>query len=164
MVRGRSGGSSVRWPLVTFLRIRRPRGRKGERRAASMPAQTRRCGCAAGRAGQFLKKVNWNGSPMKISRPPGIVGSERVKGVQRSPGRLGALAPPVHLPVVDADLAGEAAPGEAGGLLEPYEAAGGSPSAAGGRRSGAAGRPGSGPAPVETGRIVSLVGHRNPPV
>ena len=50
------------------------RGRKGERRGASMPAQIPPLRVArAGRAGQFLKKVNWNGSPMKISRPPGIV-------------------------------------------------------------------------------------------
>ena len=74
MLRGRSGGSSVRWPLFAFLRIRRPARTEGRAPggvyAGSDPAVAV---ARAGRAGQFLKNVNWNGSPMKISRPPGIV-------------------------------------------------------------------------------------------
>ena len=73
-LRGRSGGSSVPWPLFVFLRIRRPARTEGRAPggvyAGSDPAVA---AARAGRAGQFLKKVNWNGSPMKISRPPGIV-------------------------------------------------------------------------------------------
>ena len=39
----------------------------------------------AGQAGQFLKKVNWNGSPMKISRPPGIVAANAYRACSAPP-------------------------------------------------------------------------------
>ena len=86
MVCGRCGVSVGRWPLVAFLRIRRPALTEGRAPggvyAGSDPAVA---AARAGRAGQFLKKVNWNGSPMKISRPPGIVAANAYRTCSAPP-------------------------------------------------------------------------------
>ena len=74
MLRGRSGESVG--PLASrCISVDSPPGADGRASAGGVYAGSDPAVAAAraGQAGQFLKKVNWNGSPMKISRPPGIV-------------------------------------------------------------------------------------------
>ena len=78
---GQTGESSGRFPSFSLLVSFMLPSRSGRSLAAGLSLQVG--GCAAGRgrmgrapggvyAGQSLKKVIWNPSPMRMLRPPGI--------------------------------------------------------------------------------------------
>ena len=106
--RSRSGGSCGRWPVLTgrWMR-RRARTEGGARPAASMPVRPCRCGCAGGASRSVLEEGHLEPVAHEDVQAAGYPACVLVEGVHGSPGRLDALAPLVHLLVVDADGAGE---------------------------------------------------------
>ena len=77
----------------------------------------------AGSIATFPRGSNWKPSPMRILRSCGYPGCEAADGEQGSAAGLYALlVPHAHLLGVYADSLGEAAPAEAAGLLETFDA------------------------------------------